>query len=273
MLLKQLKHDMVFGKTMFFALGLGIVAAAIGGLIAFNIMEDEHVARQVINYSAFMVMGLTFGFVAVHISQFIEKSMYSDAGYLTFTLPVTRGQLLVSKLLSAFAWLHFILVAVFIGLVILQGTHTIEYEAGILLPRVGVGLFAMYINVSIMYFFGISVMLFGLTLHNSVFGRWKIPGFFTAVLCLGTVIAYSVSAIRLLNRSRESAMIYAVRMVGGEAVIYQRSTWQQTISLDVGRLAVGNSYIDLYIGAVGVGVGALAFIGTLYLLNKRVSLQ
>lgn len=273
MFIKHLKHDLVFGRAMFFTLGICIILAAVAGRIVFHVMEDKYAARSIINVNAILGIGLVMGFVAVHFSQFIEKSMFGDSGYLALTLPITRLRLIFSKLLATWVWFNFVLAAVFVAIIILEGTQLYDPFADVILPRVSADMIAYYLNMFFMFFFCINLLLFGLTLHNSVFGRWKVPGFIAACLSLGTVIGYSYTAIRLLNRSREIVEVQAVAIVGGEAQIITRSAGQKAMGIGVGRLEMFGSYLDIYLAAIGLALGLLAFFGTLYLLKKRVSLQ
>jgi len=217
---------------------------------------------------------LILGFLAVHISQFIEKSMFGDSGYLALTLPITRGRLLISKFLTAWVWFNFTLAAMFFALTILEETQaTVDASALVVLPSVSVSLIAYYLNLSFVFFFATNVMLFGLTLHNSVFGRWKVPGFITAFLSLGIVIGYSIAAIRLLSRSRVLGEVEVATIVNGFEATVTREELQNIMGLDVGRIPMLGSYLDLYVAVMGLVLGLLAFFATWYLLKKRVSLQ
>ncbi|MDR0271958.1 MAG: hypothetical protein LBI27_01380 [Clostridiales bacterium] len=257
MFIKHLKHDLLFGRTMFIAMFVFIIVGAIVGRIAFHMAADEYQARSVLDVSVMGSLALILGFLAVHISQFVEKSMFGDSGYLAFTLPVSRGRLLFSKLLTAWVWFDFIIIAIFIALLILEGTYSVEIFREIRVPRVSLDLIPLYLSIAVIFFFSVSVTFFGLTLHNSVFGKWKCPGFFTSTICLGTIFGYSVTAIRLLNRSQ------ILGPNGGEV----------ELGLHVGRIPIFGSYFDLYIAALGLAIGFIAYFATWYLLKKRVSLQ
>lgn len=261
MFLRHLKHDLLFGKNMFIALGISIIGAAAAGLAIFFVMEDPQTAQALINIAVFLVLGLVLGFVAVHLSQFIEKSMFGDSGYLTLTLPVTRGRLLLSKITAAFVWFNYVLLAVFVGMVILQPTQQFENAVGVVLPDLGLNLIAIYINLFFVFIFSVNVMMLGLTLHNSVFGKWKLPGFITAIVGLGTVFAYCAAIIRMINRDTYIVI---------EDFMQVRRPY---LGLEYGRLEMFGSYVDLHIAAMGLILGLAAFFGTWYLLKKRVSLQ
>lgn len=62
----------------------------------------------------FLVMGVTYG-IMIYLGVNFFKSMYTDQGYLTNTLPVTPNQLLISKTLVAGIWYLLIEIAVFLS--------------------------------------------------------------------------------------------------------------------------------------------------------------
>lgn len=270
---RHLKHDLVFGRTMFISLGVCIILFALAGLVFFHISEDIYTARNAINISTFFAMGLVLGFVAVHFSQFIEKSMFGDSGYLTLTLPISRGRLLFSKLMACWIWYNFVLIAILVAIAILSSTQDpADLMVGVI-PPVSLSMITYYINMMFVFFFMTNMLLFGLTLLNSVFGRWKVPGFITAIFCLSTIIGYCVAILRLMNRSREMVMENFTRVVAGETVTTTQMGWQRITGMDVGRLELLGSYVDIYIAAIGLVLGLAAFFGTWYLLKQRVSLQ
>lgn len=52
---------------------------------------------------AMMLVGVTYG-TLIYLGVHFYKTMYTDEGYLTHTLPVTKNQLLVSKILVSGIW-------------------------------------------------------------------------------------------------------------------------------------------------------------------------
>ena len=72
-------------------------------------------------FACLVAIVLSFILTMVLIYVRFYKNLYTDEGYLTFTLPVSRKQILLSKTLNAFIWyiLHGLLVAVALFLFIL----------------------------------------------------------------------------------------------------------------------------------------------------------
>lgn len=141
MLKKLFKHDMIALSKM---LGLfSCIALAAGGIgvIAIRLLGSatgKYADNQVLS-AAFGLFGGLLVFIAVMtlIAYFVVSlfmiarrfytHFFTDEGYLTFTLPVTQTQLLVSKYLTACIWILITLLTLFCSvlLMILFGPPTI----------------------------------------------------------------------------------------------------------------------------------------------------
>nr|WP_300835524.1 hypothetical protein [uncultured Acetatifactor sp.] len=67
---------------------------------------------------AMLLACITFG-IRIYLGVRFYKTMYTDEGYLTHTLPVTKNQILASKILVSGLWTLFILLSVCLSLFIL----------------------------------------------------------------------------------------------------------------------------------------------------------
>ena len=67
---------------------------------------------------AFMLVGVMYG-ILIYLGVHFYRTMYTDQGYLTHTLPVTKHQILGSKILVSGLWMLFITMALFLSVVIL----------------------------------------------------------------------------------------------------------------------------------------------------------
>lgn len=110
-------------KVPVLLIGILMFAAFTAGLTFFFPMWDsDWVGLQ---FSAILVMllfyvaiiGTSLG-TTLYFAVRYYKSMYTDEGYLTHTLPVSARQLLVSKLLTMSAWNLISVLAVFLSMVI-----------------------------------------------------------------------------------------------------------------------------------------------------------
>lgn len=68
----------------------------------------------------FAIMGVSMG-IMLYLAVRFYRSMFTDEGYLTHTLPVTTRQLLFSKVLIMAAWIFLSMVGIFISIMIAGG--------------------------------------------------------------------------------------------------------------------------------------------------------
>ena len=133
---KLLKYDILSVARLWWIVALSVPAASVIGALALRFLID--VSSSSLEPDALTIILTIFaGFVslacatAVILSGWVTiiliyvrfyKNLFSDEGYLTFTLPVSRKQILLSKTLNAFIWnfLHSILyvISLFIYLTI-----------------------------------------------------------------------------------------------------------------------------------------------------------
>lgn len=109
MLKKLLKYDLgtvmkywwiaavtVIGLSVLSGFSISVLAVdALYLNVMIYIIAIMVIFATVLSYSAFMILTIVFIFVRFY------KNFFSDEGYLTFTLPVKRSQLLNSKLITA----------------------------------------------------------------------------------------------------------------------------------------------------------------------------
>lgn len=62
----------------------------------------------------FMLIGINYG-IMIYIGVHFYKTMYTDEGYLTHTLPVSKHEILVSKILIGGLWMLLIAIGVFLS--------------------------------------------------------------------------------------------------------------------------------------------------------------
>lgn len=77
-----------------------------------------------------MLMGVTYGMM-IYQGVHFYKTMYSDEGYLTQTLPVTKHQLLIGKTLVAGIWYLLVMLCVGISVILLVLSLAVALEAGL----------------------------------------------------------------------------------------------------------------------------------------------
>lgn len=68
----------------------------------------------------FMLIGVNYG-VLIYIGVHFYKTMYTDEGYLTHTLPVTKHKLLISKILVGGLWYLIVMFGILLSVIVLIG--------------------------------------------------------------------------------------------------------------------------------------------------------
>ncbi len=88
----------------------------IGGSFGVNLLDILSVFTLLMY--AFMLVGVVLG-IMIYLGARFYRTMYTGEGYLTHTLPVTKHQLLVSKILVSGTWLLLVELAVFVSVMAL----------------------------------------------------------------------------------------------------------------------------------------------------------
>ena len=125
MLKKLLKYDMKSMGRLLFPLSVAVVLTSIIGTISFRIMGsitmDETADNALwILKSTLMIVFVSTIFALIAYAIFSEimimyryyTHLFTDEGYLTFTLPVKTSSILNAKILNAFIWSVFTVIIV-----------------------------------------------------------------------------------------------------------------------------------------------------------------
>lgn len=89
-------------------------------------LSDAGVVATIIGIIIYVILFMTAVFgTMLMIAICFYKNLYSDEGYLTHTLPVTRGQLLISKTISGSIWMLLDMMMVILSLFILVLTRPV----------------------------------------------------------------------------------------------------------------------------------------------------
>jgi hypothetical protein len=133
MFAKLLKHEWraVSGALSILSLA-ALGAAAVATIVLRLLISYGDKAPALSTVGGLLLIGSILALVVYAVGSLIfllfrfYKSRYTDEGYLTFTLPVTNHQILLSSLLIMLAWSAITITVVFFGLamIILMGTTT-----------------------------------------------------------------------------------------------------------------------------------------------------
>ncbi len=130
MLKKLMKYDMKslnrFLIIIHAFLLLSIIAANVFFFFFISVDSSSIFFFTLLFLYIFMIAGTSFA-TSILIAVRFYKNLYSDEGYLTFTLPVTKSQILISKILTGTLWVYINQVFIFVSIATLMipGKHTI----------------------------------------------------------------------------------------------------------------------------------------------------
>ncbi len=133
MSVKLLKYDMKYTfRIMSIVL---LLALATSVIFSASLFLSEKIPPLVL-FSVIMIFPYLISIVALSVSPFVVtcvrsyKNLYSDEGYLTFTLPVTSTQIIFSKVLTYLFWMliSFVALAVCVGIPMLVVTYSFATE-------------------------------------------------------------------------------------------------------------------------------------------------
>ena len=132
MLSKLLKHEWkTLWKMPTLMIGILMITAVLAGSVfALPIWESEWIGLPLSGIMIILLFYFAMIVVSVGITVYVAvrfyKSMYTDEGYLTHTLPVTVHQLLQSKLIVMSAWSAIAVLAILVSLAVF-GFMTITF--------------------------------------------------------------------------------------------------------------------------------------------------
>lgn len=138
MLKKLLKHDLkAIFKFWWIAAIISVIIAVAGGFAQSVINSERELPEAVMIMASmltvFVYLSLLVFFLLTMVLIFIRfyKNFFTDEGYLTFTLPVTRRELLNSKLISGVTAISSTVLLLVINLIVifLIGEHEYIFSA------------------------------------------------------------------------------------------------------------------------------------------------
>lgn len=269
-------------KNEFIATGriMGAVYAVVAILCAYILGSyyignkgDEASAAQALSVMVLLLIsGLNIFFTAVVMVVNFQKSLYSDQGYLSFTLPVKGSSLLASKVIVSVVWFVVSLLC-FIGSgaisiytvkedVLGESYDTIQSLLPMFLNGKSIATIVTVVVVKILVYFlsmaMITVMLyFAISLANT--RKFQRRHTLWAII-------FIIVTVGIANAVSE---FIADHIVFGFAVVGKGLQ----IVTDFSQLGFGASYVDLTTPIMSLIFGAAFFYGTFYLMNKKVNIS
>ncbi|MCL2204060.1 MAG: hypothetical protein FWB88_08995 [Defluviitaleaceae bacterium] len=275
MLRKQLKYDFIFAARFF----LGMGAAGIGlGLLVF-IMGGLSQSPANFSLGAMQLMStawtVALAMSVAQIYQLYSRQFFGEVGHLMLTLPVGRGVQLLSKYLVALFWSFYIFATMFLSLR-LMAARSESSSVGITGPGgevlTGINLAGPLMQFAALAFSAVAILFLIVTLANCTLGGWRVHTII-AWLVGGLYFAAFVWAIAAISgRAREWVTVDTSFVHDGVVHMGMRTFLAPTIGADIGRVPLGDMYVDVYLIAAALAFGLAAAGATHWLLRKKITL-
>ncbi len=216
------------------------------------------------------IIAVIMTFVSV-VSNF-QKTLYGNQGYLSFTLPVTSGQLLAAKTITSFCWLllsYVVAIGIFVGIYV-YATAMIGEDVKMALQMMAmmfeglpdgatvksvVAIFALIIFVRIVVL--IAQLYFSITLANTRILQ-KLGGFATVTIFFAVFIVMQIIGVIL------------AQYVPLSIVLTENGLFYSTVS------TMANP-VGLSFGIAGTLFNVVAaaglFVATAKLMNTKVNIK
>ena len=216
MLKKLMKHEWKsIGKIPVILLIVLFVSTILTGLtFAYPFWESEKLDG--VGFMVVLVWMLYYGIligvsvgISVSLAVHFYKTMYTDEGYLTHTLPVTPRQLLVSKWIPMAGWLYIMSAAMIVAMLLFAAMAVffirpdgmalaeIMAEMGVLFDELGelfsgkggVGFILSMILMVVVSGFSGAMLVIGSVTIGQLLGKHKILGAIGAYFAINTVVS------------------------------------------------------------------------------------
>ncbi|MCI9337424.1 MAG: hypothetical protein HFH93_07785 [Lachnospiraceae bacterium] len=203
-----------------------------------------------------LLLCVTFG-IRIYLCVRFYRTMYTDQGYLTHTLPVTKNQILVSKLLVSGLWTLLVQLAVYLSFFILLSSLMWIVAPTKYLPT---DLFAAAweILTELEELFGFGAVHF--------VGMWMVSslvGAFTSMM----ILFGGVSLGQFMQRGRLflGILFYILVVVGKELVISLCRSFAGTLGMYLNRNLDVRFIVDLMTAVILYAV-------TYFMVNRKLNL-
>ena len=270
MLSKLIKHDLKYSAKTFLA--MSVMAVALAWILFFVMgIGDEDTPLTIVITIVMVLSYVAIGIASItQIFQFYNQSMFSNAGYLTFTLPVKRSSVFASKIIVSMIWVLFAILTVFVIIILAwfmaEGAEAVDlrsfFGADMLVGMTPAILSALLLVVT---------MFFCITLSRSVFMGKKIHGVISGVIGFGFAFL-SFWLMDVLTSRYTIIEAQEIPMDNG-IIVFNAST--PMTGLQYGRIVIAENgaFFDVFQLGLLIGLSALVIAATYYLLKKRVSLR
>ena len=271
--------------TYKFILGLLAIIILASSIIQFNILNQvNNMGSDQSSLLAFLVLLsvlVLFGAFIVLLFYLINsfrKELYEDRGYLTFTLPLTGNQIVGSKMITAIMWsgvVGFVTVAynAILYLILFSNEYMNEIASGIL-AEININFFVALFTSLVSSIVTILIIYFSISLSKVSIKNKKIGGFwFILFLIISGAANYITNLLGNILPYYLNLETLKIATIGNVQEALNVGMLQFSFGMNNSAFsAVFPGYLNIpsFIGQILFGV--LFFIGTGYLLEKRIEL-
>ena len=253
MLGKLIKHDLNYSKKSFFAIAALMIILAIVAATSLT-FDVERISAISIAILAIVLTASIIITIALIFNGY-RRSLFGPNGYLYLTLPVSKNQLLLSKIIGALIWVNFMIIVTFIisvtiatviatvGARIYSDYSWIWIRNEISLVQIAGDMLFGLLFINVLAFVAIIILFMTITLANVSFRNKRLHWIFAGVFGLAYFILYSRGAELIVR------------------LFYDMTTFS-TARIDVTVFMI-YSFI----------VGIISYLITLHLLMKRIELD
>lgn len=269
MLGKLFKHEwknasrtllVVHGIVLVFAVLSRIFFAISGGL------ESESMLAALLIILSVMVIFTAVVFTIVFVGFRFYKSVFTDQGYLTNTLPVTPQQIMVSKGLVGVIWIVFDVIIVFAAVLILAANGEMFRVMGEVFAETFKYLFSGDAELSV-WLTLVSVILAPFAIVIEMYVSVALGNLLSGHKVLGAVGAFvAISAVQQIVATITMAF------TGYKAFAVEAKAVNASVSMQTNALQMVDTtfLVSLLITIVFMVTG---FLLTKYIMTKRLNLQ
>lgn len=271
--------------TYKFILGLLAIIILASSIIQFNILNQvNNMGSNQSSLLAFLVLLsvlVLFGAFIVLLFYLINsfrKELYEDRGYLTFTLPLTGNQIVGSKMIIAIMWsgvVGFVTVAynAILYLILFSNEYMNEIASGIL-AEININFFVALFTSLVSSIVTILIIYFSISLSKVSIKNKKIGGFwFILFLIISGAANYITNLLGNILPYYLNLETLKIATISNVQEALNAGMFQFSFGMSNSAFsAVFPGYLNIpsFIGQILFGV--LFFIGTGYLLEKRIEL-
>lgn len=227
MLIKLIKYDFKALNRFLIMIHIMLLITALLGRVVFvdRVLQNPESLSEVgmaivaVGIILFCIMFMVAGFgTQVFSGIYFYRNLFSDEGYLTHTLPVSRTQLLVSKSIVASVWMFIdqllligsVLILVLVDPVLeVMTTYRAEvWEVLGLPPGLGYGAICLIILVLCLVSAVSSIaLLYASVVIGQMFANHRALGAVVVYFCISTVLSVIASIWGILSGSMEAAAV------------------------------------------------------------------